>query len=446
MLTHFPVAQKDELLTSILARFIQQMGIKDDKVALDILFGNRMVVPSPFLQGHIAQLLDHVGQVWGVHPRLIVERHSHLPLFKPFLSPNQYKTLQADLIYSSANPSMSRSGIPASVIQWPKSYKICPQCWQEQSKTLGFTYWQRLFQSPGVKACPEHQCTLLDTNLFIHSTHRHHFIGSNYYECSSHLSEGAQPYELKLACMVETLLNSKLDYVSPKQWTIYYQQLAKNEGAMNGARIDHKGIANLLRKTWSDEWLNQQGLALSGGNTWLVAMFRKHRRSYSYLQHFIVWLSFDHALVDLCEVFNRARKLSTTENHTSATVSTKNVVKRDEVRTQWLGILESSCATSLKNIRTTDLGARLYSWLYRYDSRWLNKHKPDLVTNYQNNRVDWRLRDLLLVKKLIKTKNRADDRVEDPRHSKLWFASSIEQKSLVEKKLYKLPLCSLFFD
>ncbi|WP_228761208.1 TniQ family protein [Vibrio gigantis] len=166
MLTYFPVAQKDELLTSIIARFIQQMGIKDDKIALDILFGNRMIVPSPFLQGHIAQLLDHIGHVWEVNPKQIVARYTSLPLFKPFVESHRYKALQANLIHSRVNPCMSRAGIPASVIEWPTTYKICPLCWQEQSKNLGFTYWQRLFQVPGVNACPLHQSILIDTYRF----------------------------------------------------------------------------------------------------------------------------------------------------------------------------------------------------------------------------------------------------------------------------------------
>lgn len=446
MLTHFPIAQKDELLTSILARFIQQMGIKDDKVALNILFDNRMVIPSAFLQGHIKQLLEQVGHVWGIEPLELIEKHSHLPLFKPFLPTCRYSVLITDLIIGQVNLSMSRSGINASLVQWPTNYKICPLCWREQQESLGFTFWQRLFQSPGVTACPQHQCILLDTNVVIHSSHRHHFLGANCYKCKSSLSEAAEPSELVLASMVDTLFNSKLDYVSPTQWTLYYQHLARSEGVMNGARIDHKGIANLVRKTWTDEWLYQQGLALSGDNTWLVAMFRKHRRSYSYLQHFIVWLSFNHTSVDLREEFNRARALSTTEKHTPTTVFTKNVVKRDEVRAKWLDTLQSPIKLSLKSVRSTTIGARLYIWLYRYDREWLSMHKPEHVYNYKNSRVDWAARDLRLVKKLIHIKNNAEDRLEDPRHSMSWFSSKIDQKSMTEKKRYKLPLCSLFFD
>ncbi|MGR5119864.1 TnsD family Tn7-like transposition protein [Vibrio astriarenae] len=446
MLTHFPAAQKDELLTSIIARFIQQMGIKDDKIALDILFGNRMMVPSPFLQGHIAYLLEHVGHVWGVHPKQIVERHTSLPLFKPFVESHRYIALQANLIHSRVNPSMSRAGIPASVIKWPTTYKICPQCWQEQSDALGFTYWQRLFQAPGVNVCPQHKCILIGTHIPIQSPHRHQFVGACGYQCQTRFSEAANPCEIKLSQMVDMLLNSKLKVVSLAQWTLYYQKLARDAGMMIGSRIDHKAISDSVRRYWSDEWLNKQGLALCGTNTWLVAMFRKHRRVFSYLQHFIVWLSLRDNNVDLLVELETACAFPKIERRARPMRAAKNLEKRTQNRNQWLSILKSSQAESLKKVRSTVIGARLYSWLYRYDRKWLNIHKPKRASNYQNYRVDWQARDRQIAKELLSIKNLAEGRIYDPRHSKSWFALKIAKKSLIDKKLYKLPLCSLFFD
>ena len=138
MLAHFPRAQKDELLTSLLARFIQQMGIKNDKVALDVLFDSRMVVPSPFLQGHIKQLTEQVGHIWHIHPKTIIERYTLLPLFRPFLPTYRYKTLQTDLLHYRTNLSTVHAGISASVINWPISYKICPHCWLVSTVRSGF--------------------------------------------------------------------------------------------------------------------------------------------------------------------------------------------------------------------------------------------------------------------------------------------------------------------
>ncbi|MCL9775375.1 TnsD family Tn7-like transposition protein [Vibrio methylphosphonaticus] len=447
MLTHFPIAQRDEMLTSVLARFIQQMGVKDDKVALDILFGNRKIVPSPFLQGHLGQLIEHVGNVWCYSPSKIIEQHTHLPLFRLFLSNQRYSTLETDLLHSSANSSVTRAGIPASLVQWPLNYKICPQCRQSQLTTLGFTYWQRLFQSPGVMACPKHRCALIDTHLPISSPHRHRLVGSHSYQDAQQLTECANTNELKLAEMVEWLFNSEQSYVSPEQWTQYYQNLAREQGFMKGARIDHKGIASLVRNVWSDRWMQQQGIQIYKENTWLTAMFRKHRRMFSYLQHFVVWLSLGRESVSVAEEVYRASKLSTVDSPRPLIMNINNQKNRDARRSKWLMLLRKYPRTySLKQLRDTVLGARLYSWLYRYDRDWLNSHKPPPIKNYKNKRVDWHVRDLELVKKLIAIKNITEENLYDVRHSKSWFSTRIGCKSLLEKKIHNLPLCRLFFD
>lgn len=446
MLTYFPLVQKDELLTSILARFVYQLGIKEDKVALDILFKNRMVIPSAFLQGHIGQLLGQVGHIWHIKPKEIIAQHTLLPLFQPFLPPHRYETLQVDLLSGHANPSMSRTGINASLIQWPISYKLCPHCWRAQLELLGYTYWQRLFQSPGVTVCPKHKCRLISTSLTIHSTRRHHFIGTHEHQNLSYLTEVAEPYELKLASMVETLLHTNVGYISTVQWTRYYQHLARGVGVMKGARIDHQAIAHLVKKHWSQEWLFQQGLDVTGDNTWLLSMFRKHRRAYSYLQHFIVWLSLRNTPINLIDELSFAGSFKVTATPTKKYVLTKNITKRNATRNKWLNLRQLSTDSSLKQIRATAVGARLYTWLYRYDRHWLNSHKPEHTTNYINRRVDWISRDLKLVKRLIHINNEAESKLDDPRHSKSWFASAIKCKSLIEKKLHKLPLCTLFFE
>jgi hypothetical protein len=237
----------------------------------------------------------------------------------------------------------------------------------------------------------------------------------------------------------------KVDYISTEQWTRYYQHLARDVGIIKGVRIDHQAIANLVQKRWSQEWLLQQGIGLAGDNTWLLSMFRKHRRAYSYLQHFIVWLSLRDTSINLIDEFSFARTFTAATKPKKNHVLTKNLTKRDATRNKWLNLRQSSTVFSLKQIRSTALGARLYLWLYRYDRQWLNSHKPEYTANYLNKRVDWGSRDLKLVKILIKINNIAESKLDDPRHSKSWFASTIKCKSLIEKKLYKLPLCHLFF-
>lgn len=57
----FPVQLNDELLGSPLARSIYRQGISEDKVALDLLFRSRNIVPSALLQRHLfPQLANNV--------------------------------------------------------------------------------------------------------------------------------------------------------------------------------------------------------------------------------------------------------------------------------------------------------------------------------------------------------------------------------------------------
>ncbi len=137
LIAHFPKPQRDELLGSILARFIKRQGIRDDKVALDILFGNRKIVPSPLLQGHIGELHANIGHLWQVEPADVVERHTLLPLFKPFIPADRYKMLQTNLVELTLNTGTLRSGMNASILKWPSQYHICPECWREQVQSTG---------------------------------------------------------------------------------------------------------------------------------------------------------------------------------------------------------------------------------------------------------------------------------------------------------------------
>lgn len=86
MLMQFPTAHDDELLGSVLARFIHRQGIRDDKVALKKLFGSRNIVPSAVLQGHADELLSNIGHLWLISPRDLLEKHTLLPIFRPFVS------------------------------------------------------------------------------------------------------------------------------------------------------------------------------------------------------------------------------------------------------------------------------------------------------------------------------------------------------------------------
>jgi hypothetical protein len=114
MIYQFPVPHEDELLVSLLARFVSRQGIRDDKVALQALFGSRNVVPSALLQGHLEGLLERIGHLWIIESKEILNQHSILPVFKPFIEPDRYLAIQKSLIVDAKSHSMITAGINAS--------------------------------------------------------------------------------------------------------------------------------------------------------------------------------------------------------------------------------------------------------------------------------------------------------------------------------------------
>lgn len=116
--------------------------------------------------------------------------------------------------------------------------------------------------------------------------------------------------------------------------------------------------------------------------------------------------------------------------------------KVDEYRTNWLLIY--SQFDSLKSIRGTREGARLYLWLFRYDNAWLQKHLPKRIY-YNIGKVNWAKRDQELVKKLILVRNKSYDNLSLPRMTQTWFIAQVGVIWGVTSHLEKLPLSKCFF-
>ena len=134
MIYQFPVPHDDELLGSVLARFISRQGIREDKVALELLFGSRNIVPSALLQGHLSQLANNVQHLWPIAPNEMIEKHSILPIFKAFVEPDRYSSICSELSHDAKSHSMLKVGINASSLVFPTYFRFCPVCFNDTLK------------------------------------------------------------------------------------------------------------------------------------------------------------------------------------------------------------------------------------------------------------------------------------------------------------------------
>lgn len=445
MLMQFPVAHDDELLGSIIARFVERQGLEDDKVALDQLFGSRKIVPSSVLQGHANQLLANVGHLWTISARDLLEQHTLIPIFRPFVAAKAYDRFVRDLCGEGKNHSMLRTGVNASNIVWPSKFRVCPLCCQDQSRRLGYRYWQRLFQCPGVDACPEHRCLLIDTDIPLQSSRRHRFVSTQAIRKPvPAVSPLGDRKSVSLSSLVAELLRGEVSRApNNHQWSRFYRALASQQDLCKGKGVLHREIASRVRACWGVEWLERQGLSLDADDNWLVSMFRKHRRPFSYLQHFVCWLALWDDKPVLNEVLAEVLLFSNQPPEKAVYFSSRAEEVRHGYRARWIELL--NLYGSLHSLRNHREGARVYSWLYRFDSPWLASRKPEKVSAERPSKVDWGKRDRMIVRELLAIERTVWQDLEGPRRSQNWYGKQVASGKILEKKLSKLPLCQAFF-
>ncbi|TPE54268.1 hypothetical protein FJM67_04785 [Maribrevibacterium harenarium] len=444
MIYQFPVPHDDELLGSVLARFISRQGIREDKVALALLFGSRNIVPSALLQGHLSCLANNVQNLWPITPNEMIENHSILPIFKPFVEFDRYTSICTDLTLDVKSHSMLKVGINASSLVFPAYFRFCPVCFNEDMKQFAYSYWRRQFQLPGVCVCLQHRCMLMDSHFELKPSRRHAFIEASALSSMPipFVAEVCQnPALLELARNIDRLLHQSFPYIAPNQWTVFYDARLREVGLKSSKGVDHELVKSRLIQCWGNSFLTECGLEIDEGVTWLQTFFRKQRKHFSYLHHLLCI----QALLPewrLDDVFRVAQDIQIKKSKQIYS-SSRADLRAPEYRTVWYEL--NKTYASLKDIRATREGARVYSWLYRFDHDWLKSNLPSPLRNNVGRVVNWKQRDRALVRHLINIRREHEDNLELPRMTQNWFISQLQVRWGIEKHLAKLPLCRQFF-
>ena len=175
-----------------------------------------------------------------------------------------------------------------------------------------------------------------------------------------------------------------------------------------------------------------------------MAIFRKHRKGFSALQHLIVWTSLrpgQHVSELIDEA--KARQVGVPASQSRQQLPAE-AGQKQQSRSLWQQALDRY--GEVKAARENS-GHACYAWLYRHDRSWLmaaNKAKQRRRGN--NCQVDWRARDRRLVRLLIGIGKVSEEDLSLPRKSRNWFLQQLPHRASVEHNLDQLPLCRTFLD
>jgi len=213
-----------------------------------------------------------------------------------------------------------------------------------------------------------------------------------------------------------------------------------------GHNVRHEAVRERILGRWPALWLESHGLAISDTESnWLHSIFRKHRKSFSYLEHIVVLDAFLPDTWRIDEVLAEVSSIRASFNMpvTKPLISNESVTEQQaNIRAQWQALIRRK---SVKQARSENRA--LYAKLYRHDREWLLSTNQlfYLTAARKNRRVDWRQRDLATCRQLIKIRNAHKSLLDSPRWSRNWYLSKLGKSAIVEKNIHKMPLTGLFF-
>lgn len=439
---YFPRLYPDELLYSGIARCRVHLGIGNHKTLLHMLFGDSKVAAITDLPTHLSALANNTG----LDTTSVIMNHTLFPLYAPFI-PQKRRTELFQAMLASDRPTIGLAGSSTALIKWPEWLRYCPVCFEDMAARFGEPYWRRSWQIQGIHACPEHGCQLLDSPIPFRRAQRHEFHPASPLFmprdlCASPASEEA----IRLAKSVMQLLVLE-EAQSPGygRWTNLYRYLATECGAMRGRQVRADVIWGKILAFHRRDWLTANNMLTSGEPPpWLLAMFRKHRKGFSALQHLIVWTSLrpgQHVSELIDEA--KARQVDVPASQSRQQLPAE-AGQKQQYRSLWQQALDRY--GEVKAARENSGHAR-YAWLYRHDRSWLmaaNKAKQRRRGN--NCQVDWRARDRRLVRLLIGIGKVSEEDLSLPRKSRNWYLQQLPHRASVEHNLDQLPLCRTFLD
>jgi len=441
---NFPLPHPDELLYSTIARTGVYHGITSPKELLNEIFGNKCVVATLDLPSHISEIESLLRDTKQYPIDVLIKQHTLFPLYAPFV-PKILSDRAIDLMKGKTNGALhTMLGVAASRIKAIQNFQVCSKCIEIQIQTYGEAFWKRNWFIPNLPVCIEHgPLTIYKEKP---SDSRHHFQPLIESHFSVESFGKVFPQDILMSNQVQQLFSlSYYPSISFEQWSYFYHGLAADFGNSRGNHIKHDEILSLFLKDYGKEYLQSKNLLChsSQENTWLKNIFRKHRKSFSFFEHLLVWQTFiPHEKLE--DIFHYAQNIQpifivkpkSIEHDLDSTRYLK-------YRKKWKKLVSTN---GIQASRSQGGGGSIYTWLYRHDYEWLQQFNSQHQITHPNleTRVNWRNRDREYVKTLLQIEYHYRDDLSAPRHSANWYLMQLPQHSTIEHNLSKLPLVRLF--
>lgn len=297
MIGCFPDPYPDELLYSVCARYCERVQYPNKKGIIRELFGDEAAIAIVNLPSNLRNLTSALPHGSPYTVERLINQHTLLPFFTPFLDPKQFQQIWADMEGPRGPSIHMRSGLMASVVQPLEWLRFCPECAQQDKQRFSEFYWHRLHQIPGVEICPHHQVRLVESQVRVKNpTTRHEFITAEQgiklpKSLAYTLKDPHQEILLKIAQNAAWLLDK---HISPPGLTIllkrYRELLAERDLATYNGRVRASKLLEDFKRFYPNDLLQrlQCEIDTDSEHSWLLRLVRSPKGSQHTLRHLLL--------------------------------------------------------------------------------------------------------------------------------------------------------------
>lgn len=206
MIHFFPTPQLDEAYFSLFTRYHLLSGNSSYQESARILFNGHQREAFDVIPRSLPSFARQIHELHDITPHDLVEKFTVLPFLRLFFGPERYRRITSFLfaeddhgymISGKQRPHLSNYG--------SNCVRYCPTCAEIDIRTLGFSYWRRSHQLPGVTVCHIHETPLTVSTV----PSREHF-GHNALPLSSGCNDHCtvDPSEIRYAKWCNNILEA----------------------------------------------------------------------------------------------------------------------------------------------------------------------------------------------------------------------------------------------
>lgn len=286
MIEYFPDPFPDEILFSVWARFSDITNYLTLSNVFKELFGSKRTKPIVDLPCRLGHFFEHLPFGHSYSIDLLINRHTLLPFYAPFLPEERYIHLREQMIGNHGKAVQRRAGSVSVRVPLPLWLRYCPMCVEQDRAKFGECYWHRLHQVPGVEVCPIHALFLENSTVRAQSTFaRKEFISAKraIQVIASRRAESSPLYPLLRDIALDTAY--LLEYPFPSLGKDFLQKqylalLARNHLlTQSGEQVRCLELAKAFTNYYPAELLNLFNCGVHyapGKKAWLTTLTHHH--------------------------------------------------------------------------------------------------------------------------------------------------------------------------